>query len=219
MKQGMRAAQRCPACLFNARRSAGSAWRCGFGDVDVAVEGIDFDDGGEEGGLVLTAAAVDHVAGLHHLAAHAAGDGGGDAGPLKIELGGFHRSLGGGEGGLSLLDVCFGGVVVFFTDRAGFLDFIEPVERGLAEVKLGLCPRDVGELTVHVRLKGAVVDDVEDVALVDEGAFLEAGFDDEATDTCDYVGHVGGREEAALFVKLDHLMSHGVGNGDAGRLG
>lgn len=55
-------------------------------DLDVAVDGVEGDDGGEEGGVLGTA--CDEIAFGDAGVADAAGDGSADLGEFEIELGG-----------------------------------------------------------------------------------------------------------------------------------
>ena len=141
-------------------------------DVEIDVDRIERDDGGEQcRGAVV--AALHEIADTDEMAADAAGDRRHHVGEFDIELGRLKRAFGDSLGGKRGLHCLAALVDDLFGDRAGLDKLQAAIELALG--KLRLCP-GVGKLAIRLvghRLERPRVDDVKQVAGMHDVAVLE----------------------------------------------
>ena len=152
----------------------------GLGDVEHEADGIDRDDGREQGGALL--AALDQVAGIDLAVGDAAGQRRAHVGPVEVQLGvalgglgGLELGLGDRECGLALVVLGVGNVPGLDQGRAA-------LDLQLGDVDLRLHARHIGLGALDRDLERPLVDGEQRIADIDDLAVLEVDLVDEARD-------------------------------------
>src|SRR4051812_43640642 len=116
------------------------------------------------------------------MAADAAGDRRHHMGEFDVELCGLQRAFGLGLGGTRRLQRLTALIDGLFRDRAGLHEFQAALELALGKPPLGACVSELPLGLQRDRLERARIDDVKQIASVDDRTILELYTVDEAAD-------------------------------------
>jgi hypothetical protein len=179
-------------------------------DGKIHVHGI----GGGDFGQKRVVALADEVADRGQGLADAAGDGGGDPGVAEVALGGFHGGFGAVEIGGQLFLAGQPGVVFVAADGPLLVEGLKARQVDLRLGEQGLLPGQLGLGLLQVLLVLARLDDKEQVALFDQGAFGKKPLPEVALDPGPDLHVLLGRHPADELGRDRHVGHGGPGGLD-----
>ena len=181
-------------------------------DLDVAVDGVEGDDGGEDGGVF--GAAGDEVAFGDTGVADAAGDGGADLGEIEVEFGGAEGGFGTAHGGFASGNRFQASLRLFEGDGLVFAETFGVFGLDGGEFGEGFGFSEDGFGALDGGLEGAGVDGEEEVACFDFRSLDETDLGEVAGYLSADIDLFTGGEAASEFIPVDDTLSDGGGNGD-----
>ena len=181
-------------------------------DLDVAVDGVEGDDGCENGGVF--GAAGDEVAFGDTGITYSAADGGADLGEIEVEFGGAKGGFGSANGGVAGRDGFQSAFGFFEGDGLVFAEAFGVFGLDGGELSEGFGFSEDGFSTLDGGLEGARVDGEEEIACFDFSTLGETDLGEVAGDLGADIDLFTRGEAASEFVPVDHTLSDGGGNGD-----